>query len=182
MATGKRVTFTFTVLLLAMFSIKAVYAEDNKTADASPAVAAASARLEIKGKLKATCSLTAPSSVEMGKIPISAIEKEEGKKGLGDYAKTFNITISCAGAEKYVLEFKADKVTSEGCLETVSQALAFCLYSKDKKLDLSRPGSSQLTGNISTKSEVIKVLPSQGSKRPVAGTHSGGATLTIKPQ
>lgn len=171
--------YIYASFVMGLMLLQSARAEDIK--DASPSPVAASAQVEIKGELKATCSLTAPSSVELDEIPISALEKKGDRKGLDDYAKTFKITTSCSGTEKYELEFEADNVTTDGCLEASSRAMAFCLYRKDKLINLSDDASRKLEGNTSTEGEMMKVLPARGGGKPVAGEHSGSATVTIKP-
>lgn len=142
---------------------------------------AVSAQLEIKGTLKASCSLTLPPPVSLGDIPIVVIEEKSGEKSPGDYAKTFKIDTSCSGTDKYMLEFKADNVSERGCLEASSKALAFCLFRGDKKIDLGNEAGRKITGEIKTGGETLKVQPARGSKAPYAGDHTGTMTVSIAP-
>ncbi|MGP1047119.1 fimbrial protein (plasmid) [Serratia marcescens] len=168
----------FTYLTIGLLFVRNAGAQNK---DPALSTMTSSAQVEITGILKGMCSLAVPSPVELGEIPVSALGKELDGKGMTEYSKIFKITTSCAGSEKYELEFRADKVTADGCLEASSGAMGFCLYRKDKLINLSEDASRKLEGNVVTGGEMIKVVPSRGSKTPVAGKHSGSVTVTIKP-
>ncbi|CAI2158538.1 P pilus assembly protein, pilin FimA [Serratia fonticola] len=140
-----------------------------------------SSQMQIKGTLKASCSLTLPPPVDLGEIPIATLEGNVSGKASEDFAKTFKVGTSCAGTNKYSLEFNAEKVSANGCLEADTQELAFCLSRDGKAIDLADEGARKITGDTSTKGETIKVIPAQGSKKPTAGEHAGSMTVTITP-
>ncbi|MBW5816670.1 spore coat protein U domain-containing protein [Yersinia kristensenii] len=140
-----------------------------------------STQVEINGTIKATCSLTVPPPIDLGEIPISALDDRNGKAGPNNYAKTFKIVTSCSGTDKYTLDLRAEKTTPGGCLEAETQALAFCLYRDDKQINLADEASRKLTGNTSTGGETLKVVPARGRQKPTPGMHTGTMTATIAP-
>ncbi|WP_158616044.1 fimbrial protein [Erwinia sp. 198] len=140
---------------------------------------ASAGNIEVKATIKAVCSLSVASPVDLGDIPIMAFDGKNTGEEITGYDKNFSVTPMCAGTDKYTLSFTAVKGSS-GCLAAESEEIGFCLYDgTGEKIMLSATGAS-LERNIGT-AENIKVVPARAGKAPTAGDHSGTMTVTIAP-
>lgn len=139
-----------------------------------------SATIQIKATVTAVCSLSAPPSVDLGDIPVTAFDGLSAGGELTGYDKTFTITTSCLGTDKYELTFMPT-ASSNGCLTTSSEGMGFCLYdSSAKKIGLTATGAI-LEGSTGSAGDEIKVVSARGSKAPSVGEHSATMEVTIAP-
>lgn len=139
-----------------------------------------SATIRITATVKAVCSLSAPPSVDLGDIPITAFDGLSAGGELTGYDKTFTIATSCSGTDKYVLTF-TPTASSDGCMTADGGGMGFCLYDPSaKKIALTSTGAN-LEGSTASASQDIKVVPARSSKAPTAGDHAASMTVTIAP-
>lgn len=138
--------------------------------------------VEIKATIKAVCSLSMDTVVDLGDILITEFNGKEAGEEISGHDKSFAITPNCAGTTKYALTFTPVKASS-GCLEASSEEVAFCLYDADgEKIDLATTGTRvEKDYNASASAETITVVPARATKAPGVGVHSGTMTVTIAP-
>ncbi|WP_323085620.1 hypothetical protein [Providencia alcalifaciens] len=142
----------------------------------------ASALVKIKATVLAGCSLDAPDTVSLDKIPSSAFNGKTTGDDLDTYSKIFTLTATCSGTDKYKYTFKANEADGS-CIKTDADFMRYCLKFNDNYLDLSSTAAtlerdSSKDGN---KTE-IKVVPqvASTSSTPV-GDVNGQITVTIEP-
>ncbi|MBN5247012.1 hypothetical protein, partial [Serratia ureilytica] len=132
-------------------------------------------------RIKASCSLMVPPVVNLGEIKRMAIDSEGSEAGVSRYARRFYLSPTCLGTQKFRLTFKAEQVTTAGCADAESGAMAFCLYRDDKLINLSGLQGGSIEGTTSSSRANLTVMPGRGSNAPVAGEHNASVTATIAP-
>ncbi|MBN5247001.1 hypothetical protein [Serratia ureilytica] len=144
--------------------------------------AASTAQTEIKGRIIASCTVKVPPIVKLG--PMNRRDIVQGSdRGVRLYATAFTVTTICvAGTDKYRLNVKSDRVTSSGCAEADSGAMAFCLYHDGEQMTLNGADGGSIIGTTRHAEETLTVMPARGSKAAVAGEHSASVTVTVEPQ
>lgn len=146
-----------------------------------PLKADTTAATKIQGRIKASCSLTVPPVVRLGEINRTAIENDGSEMGVSRYAQIFYLSPTCHGTQKFRLTFRTEQVTTAGCADAESGAMAFCLYHDDKLINLSGLQGSSIEGTTNSSRASLTVMPGRGSKAPVVGEHSASVTATIAP-
>lgn len=142
----------------------------------------ASALIKIKATVLAGCSLDAPDTVPLGKIPSSAFNNKLTGDDLDTYSKTFTLTATCSGTDKYKYTFKANQADGP-CIKTDADFMRYCLKFNDDYLDLSSTTATLERDSTKDGNETeITVIPqvASTSSTPV-GDVNGQITVTIEP-
>lgn len=142
----------------------------------------ASALVKIKATVLAGCSLDAPDTVSLNDIPSSAFNGKLTGEDLTAYSKTFNLTATCSGTDKYKYTFQI-KEADASCIKTDADFMRYCLKFNDDYLDLSSTTATlerdnTKDGNVTTITVVPQVAST--SSNPV-GDVNGQITVTIEP-
>lgn len=146
--------------------------------DATSAFAANTAQITITATVNAECSVSAPPTVDLGDIPFAAFNGKNAGEELTDYSKSFNISTTCSGTNKYRLAFTTPQ-TNYNCMTATSGNLGFCLYDKGtggNKIMLADVNSIEGEGTGAT----FRIVPVRVGT-PTVGTHAASLTITISP-
>ncbi|CAG9412737.1 MULTISPECIES: hypothetical protein [Providencia] len=142
----------------------------------------ANAIVQIKTTVLAGCTLDAPETVSLDNIPSSAFNGKRVGDNLTDYAKTFNLTATCSGTDKYKYTFQVTE-SDASCIKTNADFMRYCLKSNDKDINLSST-TATLNWDITKDGNItpITVIPQVASttSTPV-GEVNGQITITIEP-
>lgn len=141
-----------------------------------PALSSDTGQIQITATVTAECTLSAPALVEVDNVPYTALAGLAGGEELTGYDKTFTITTTCSGTNKYSLLFIGQEV-GYGCL--VGGNIGFCLYQPNgEKINLASSTSRNVSAEGSTFD--VRVVPARiGNPAPGVGT--GTLTVTISP-
>ncbi|RRZ91582.1 spore coat protein U domain-containing protein [Erwinia sp. 198] len=141
-----------------------------------PARASSTATIDLTATVTAACSLSAPSSLDLGEIPVTAFEGATAGQEISGYDRTFAITTTCSGTNRFTITFTPGSV-NYNCLTASSGNMGFCLYEGNGN-------KIMLAGNRTVTAEGdevnIKVVPLRIGT-PTVGNHSASVMIMISP-
>ncbi|MTC25037.1 MULTISPECIES: hypothetical protein [unclassified Providencia] len=142
----------------------------------------ASALVKIKATVLAGCSLDAPDTVSLDKIPSSAFNGKTTGDDLDTYSKIFTLTATCSGTNKYKYTFKANEADGS-CIKTDANFMRYCLKFNDDYLDLSSTTATleRDSSKDGGKTEITVVPQVSSTSSTPVGDVNGQITVTIEP-